>query len=67
MFINSKNLLCGQISHIKSDVEMTEIIINIGGREISSSITTDSQNRLNLKTGDSIYAFFNASNVIITK
>jgi molybdopterin-binding protein len=46
---------------------MSEIILDIGGQEMCSTITTNSVNRLGLKKGDNVQAVVKASSVMIYK
>ncbi|ADL12864.1 TOBE domain-containing protein [Acetohalobium arabaticum] len=67
MSLSARNRLTGSIKDIKSDDVSSEIILNIGGQEVCSTITTNSVERLNLEVGDEVTAAIKASNVIIQK
>lgn len=67
MQLSARNQLKGRIKEIKTDGISSEIILDIGGQEICSNITTDSVNNLGLKEGDEAYAIIKASSVMIMK
>jgi len=67
MQLSARNQLRGRIKKINTDDISSEVILDIGGQEICSSITTDSVNRLGLKEGDEAYAVIKASSVMIMK
>lgn len=67
MQISARNQLKGRIKKINTDGISSEVILDIGGQEICSNITTDSVNRLGLKVGDEAYAVVKASSVMIAK
>jgi molybdopterin-binding protein len=46
---------------------MSELVLDVGGQEMCSTITTGSVNRLGIKTGDEITALVKASSVMIAK
>ncbi|MFA7215494.1 MAG: TOBE domain-containing protein, partial [Bacillota bacterium] len=50
-----------------SDSIMSEVVMDIGGQEMCSTITTGSVNRLGLKEGDNVKAVVKASSVMIYK
>lgn len=67
MSLSARNRLTGSIKDIKSDDVSSEIVLDIGGQEVCSTITTNSVERLNLEVGDEVTAAIKASNVIIQK
>ena len=67
MNISARNQLNATIKQINSDSIMSEIILDIGGQEMCSTITTNSVNRLGLKKGDNVQAVVKASSVMIYK
>lgn len=67
MQISARNQLKGRIKDIKSDGISSEVILDIGGQEVCSTITGSSVNRLGLKVGDEAYALVKASSVMIMK
>ncbi|MGI6703436.1 MAG: TOBE domain-containing protein [Clostridia bacterium] len=67
MNISARNQLNATVRQINSDGIMSEVILNIGGQEMCSTITTSSVNRLGLKQGDNVKAIVKASSVMIYK
>jgi molybdopterin-binding protein len=67
MEISARNQLKGRIKDIKSSGISSEVILDVGGQEVCSTITTDSVNRLGLKVGDEASALIKASSVMIMK
>ena len=67
MELSARNNLRGRIKNIKSNDINAEVILDISGQEMCSTITTDSVKRMNLKVGDEVYALVKASAVIIGK
>ncbi|MDH7577093.1 MAG: TOBE domain-containing protein [Bacillota bacterium] len=67
MELSARNQLKGRIKSIKSDTVSTEVIMDVGGQEVCSTITTVSANRLGLKEGDEVTALVKASSVMIMK
>ena len=64
MKISARNMLKGKIESVKPGVVNTEITIKlVGGDTITSIITKDSAERLNL--GKEVYGVIKASNVMI--
>lgn len=67
MKLSARNQLKGEIVEIKEGPVSTEVIVEIDGIKIVSSITTTSAKEMNLKTGDKAYAVIKASSVMIAK
>jgi molybdopterin-binding protein len=67
MQLSARNQLRGRVKDIRSDDIASEIVIDIGGQEVCSTITAQSAQRLGLKTGDEVTAVIKASNVMIMK
>lgn len=67
MELSARNQLKGRIKDIKSDNINGEVIIDVGGQEICSTITAGSIQRLGLKVGDDVSALVKASSVMIMK
>lgn len=66
MKISARNMLKGKIESVKPGVVNTEITIKlVGGDTITSIITKDSAERLNLVVGKEVYGVIKASNVMI--
>ena len=67
MQISARNQLKGKVKDIKKGPVSTEVVIDVNGSEIVSSITTGSAESLNLNIGDDVVAMVKASNVMIGK
>ncbi len=67
MQISARNQLKGKVKEIKKGPVSTEVVIDVNGSEIVSSITTGSAESLNLNIGDDVVAIVKASNVMIGK
>lgn len=67
MNISARNQLKGKVTAIKNGPVSTEVVIDVNGSEIVSSITTGSAESLNLKVGDDAVAIIKASNVMVGK
>ena len=67
MQISARNQLDAKILEVKKGPVSTEVIFDIGGQIMVSSITTGSAESLDLKVGDNIKAVVKASSVMIMK
>ncbi len=67
MILSTRNRLKANVKEIKSDNIIAEVILDVGGQEMCSTITTNSVNRLGLKAGDEVIALVKASSVMIGK
>lgn len=67
MEFSARNQLKAKIKDIKYGDTISEIILDVGGQEMCSTITTGSVNKLALNAGDDVYAFVKASSVMIMK
>ncbi|HBC92805.1 MAG TPA: molybdenum-pterin-binding protein [Pelotomaculum sp.] len=67
MELSARNNLKGRIKDIKTNDISAEVLLDIGGQEMCSTITAGSAKRLNLKVGDEISALVKASSVVIGK
>jgi len=67
MQLSARNQLKGKITAIKEGPVSTEVILEVDGVQIVSSITTGSAQALNLKVGDEAIAVIKASSVMIAK
>jgi molybdopterin-binding protein len=66
MKISARNMLKGKVKSIKPGVVNTEVIIELsGGENVTSIITKESAERLDLAVGKDVYAVVKASNVMI--
>ena len=67
MVLSARNQLKGIIKEIVNGPVSTEVVIDVNGSEVVSSITTDSSKKLDLKVGDTVVAIIKASSVMIGK
>lgn len=67
MQLSARNQLKGKIIDIKKGPVSTEVLLDINGINIASSITTGSAESLGLKIGDEATAVIKASSVMIGK
>lgn len=67
MQLSARNQLKGKVTDIKEGPVSTEVVLDVNGTKIVSSITTGSAHALNLKIGDTAYAVVKASSVMIAK
>lgn len=67
MKFSARNQLQGTIKEIKKGPVSTEVVIDVNGMEVVSSITTGSAESLDLKVGDDAVAIIKASNVMVGK
>src|SRR5262249_9186702 len=68
MELSARNQIAGRITNVRVDGIMAEVSVDIGGgKEIVSTITRSSAQRLDLKAGDQITAIIKASEVLIAK
>lgn len=67
MQLSARNQLKGVIAEIKEGPVSTEVVLDLNGMKIVSSITTGSAQAMNLKVGDEAFAVIKASSVMIAK
>lgn len=67
MQLSARNQLTGTVKEITHGPVSTEVVIDVGGTEIVSSITSGSAEALNLKKGDTAVAIIKASSVMVGK
>lgn len=67
MKLSARNQLKGKIVEIKKGPVSTEVVIDVNGTMVVSSITTGSAESLELKVGDAAIAVIKASNVMVGK
>ena len=66
MKISARNILKGKVKSVKPGVVNTEIMVELSGGDIVTSIVTkESAERLGLAEGKDVYAVIKASNVMI--
>lgn len=68
MELSARNKLQGTIEEIVKGAVMAKVKVNIGGGNVVSSlISVDSVDELNLKVGDNVYAIVKSTEVMIGK
>jgi len=66
MALSARNQFIGTIVSVTNGAVMSEVVIDIGGHQIVSLISTSSAKRLKLKKGKSAVAVIKATEVIIS-
>jgi len=67
MELSARNQLKARIKDIKANDITAEVILDVGGQEMCSTITSASARRLGLKPGDDVTALVKASPVMLMK
>ncbi len=67
MQLSARNQLKGKIVEIKEGPVSTEVVLDLNGMKIVSTITTGSAHDMDLKIGDEAFAIIKASSVMIAK
>ena len=67
MQMSARNQLKCRIVNLKKEPVSTEVVIDVNGFEVVSSITTGSAESLDLKLWDEVVAIIKASNVMVGK
>ena len=67
MELSARNQIKGKVKAVQSQGLTAEVIVDIGGNELVSSITKASADRLKLKAGDAVTVVIKASEVLIAK
>jgi molybdopterin-binding protein len=65
MRISARNQIKGTVTEEKRDATTALVLVDIGGRVITSSITSESVDHLGIKPGGSVYVVIKASDVMI--
>jgi molybdopterin-binding protein len=65
MELSARNNLKARIKNIKTNDINAEVLLDVGGQEMCSTLTADSAKRLGLKVGDQVNALVKASSVMI--
>ena len=66
MKLSARNMLTGSVVDVRKDEIAAQVRVDIGGGNIvTSTITTDSANRLGLKQGQAVTVVIKASDVIL--
>jgi molybdopterin-binding protein len=67
MELSARNSLKARVKNIKLGEVAAEVVLDVGGQEMCSTITVSSVKRLGLKVGDEVRAVIKASSVMIGK
>jgi molybdopterin-binding protein len=67
MELSARNQLRAKVKQVKSNDISAEVIMDIGGQEMCSTVTAESIKKLGLKAGDDITAVVKASSVMLMK
>lgn len=67
MELSARNNLKARIKNIKTNDVSAEVLLDVGGQEMCSTLTTESVKRMGLSVGDQVNALVKASSVIIGK
>jgi molybdopterin-binding protein len=67
MELSARNQLRGTIKSVTLGNVMAEVVVDVGGQEITSAITRGSAERLGLAEGDEVVAIVKATEVVIGK
>ncbi len=67
MEISARNQLRGRVKSVRTDGIMAEVVVDVGGQEVVSTITSSSVQRLGIKEGDQVSAVIKATEVMIAK
>ncbi|MBN2204963.1 MAG: TOBE domain-containing protein [Thermoleophilia bacterium] len=67
MALSARNQLAGKVKSVVLGAVMAEVVIDIGGQDIVSTITRQSCESLDLKAGDDVRAVIKATEVLIDK
>ncbi|HOV80360.1 MAG TPA: TOBE domain-containing protein [Bacillota bacterium] len=65
--LSARNQLKARVKEIRSDNITSEVILDVSGQEMCSTITVESARRLGLKVGDDVTAVVKASSVMLAK
>ena len=67
MEISARNQLKGQVKQIVRGSVMGEVMVEIGGQTVTSTISLSSIDRLALRVGDAVVVIVKATDVMIGK
>ncbi len=67
MDVSARNQLNARVKEVKNGDNVSEVLLDVGGQEMCSTITTNSVQKLGLKAGDNVKAVVKASSVMIMK
>src|SRR5215207_6605065 len=67
MELSARNQLRGTVKSVYKGSVLAEVIVDVGGQEMVSTITRRSAERLNLSEGDTVVAIIKATEVMLGK
>jgi molybdopterin-binding protein len=67
MELSARNQLRGTVKSVTLGNVMAEVVVDVGGQEIASTITRGSAERLALAEGDEVVAIVKATEVLLGK
>ena len=67
MELSARNQLQGVVKSVELGAVMAEVVVDVGGQEMASSITVNSAERLGLQPGDIVTVIVKSTDVIIGK
>jgi molybdopterin-binding protein len=67
MQISARNQLKGRVKEVVLGNVMAEVVVDVGGQDVTSAITRRSAEALGLKAGDTVTVIIKATEVIIGK
>lgn len=65
--LSARNQLKARVKEIRSNDVSAEVILDVSGQEMCSTITAESVKRLGIKPGDDVTAVVKASSVMLMK
>jgi molybdopterin-binding protein len=67
MELSARNQLRGTVKSVKAGAVMAEVVVDVGGQELTSVITKGSVDRLKLAPGDRVVVVIKSTEVMIGK
>jgi len=64
---SARNALKGKVTDVKLGQLMAKVVIDVGGQKVTSIITKDSAEEMNIKVGDEVYAVVKSTSVMVSK
>ena len=67
MELSARNQLKGAVKSVELGTIMAEVVVDIGGQDVTAAITRHSVERLNLSQGDPVTVIIKSTEVLIGK
>jgi molybdopterin-binding protein len=67
MELSTRNQLRGTVKSVKTGTIMAEVVVDIGGQEVTSAVTRGSVEHLQLAEGDAVTVLIKATEVMLGK